>query len=785
MQQPTTSNRLRPFRPMTFGRYTLLMPLSMGGMGEIFLARIDGPQGFEKLCVIKKILPHLAEDKDFVQRFGNEARTLVKLTHGSIAQVLDMGQHQGEPYLALEYIDGKDLRKVGARFRERGMPLPLTFVLFVMGRVLDALAYAHRKRDDEDKEIGLVHRDMSPQNILISYEGEVKVIDFGLAKSTLNSSKTNPSIILGKFLYMSPEQAKHAKVDRRSDLYAVGLCLYELIAGKNPFEDVPPHALMAAVANPNIAHVQQVEPLCPSSIAQIIMKALAVDPAQRFQTAEELRGRLLACLLEIDAAAGPESCSRMMRDMFSAEYHAERKLLSQLKEAARSELQKLDPPDVETTRNAQVRSLSVARPNPRLEAPPENEQTPGPTDLRKYGLEPTTPRGKAGQPSALSFSPTPKLAGAATDHSEGDRETMPGVVIDRSPGGAVRIIGRDAEADTGPHQGLHATTPSPDMLSDMPTRPVNVAAAPRAFPMAARPAAPGKATEITAPSMEPVTSEATVVGTPSDLDLPSVMVNGMPAAQPSKPTSGRVPPVKPQVSSVLVPAATVRPPEVVAPLPKALEGKHRPDENLVTDRGTRTRRTSPWVVVVVLLAVFGLVGVVAWDTVMAKVREDENQQYSDSLLKSGTDDRQRKAVKGESSYGDGEVEVEPSAAVEVAPVKPEPQAPPAPPLAEPAPEPQPTVQVDDLPAKLPPPAPPPPARAARHPPAKPAVADVTALRALWGQKKLHIEEKTWNGLGQKIRGLEQRAMTVQVGSPQEAKLLKEIADLKARLEAAK
>ena len=147
------------------------MPLSIGGMGEIFLARIDGPQGFEKLCVIKKILPHLLEDKDFVSRFGNEARSLVKLTHGSIAQVLDMGQHNGEPYLALEYIDGKDLRKVGARFRERGMPLPMTFVLFVMGRVLDALAYAHRKRDDDDKEIGLVHRDMSPQNILISYEG--------------------------------------------------------------------------------------------------------------------------------------------------------------------------------------------------------------------------------------------------------------------------------------------------------------------------------------------------------------------------------------------------------------------------------------------------------------------------------------------------------------------------------------------------------------------------------------------------------------------------------------
>ena len=175
----------------------------------------------------------------------------MKLSHGSIAQVLDMGLHEGEPYMALEYVDGKDLRKVAARARDRQMPLPLTFVLYVMGRVLDALAYAHRKRDEDERSIGLVHRDISPQNILISYEGEVKVIDFGLAKSRL-SARRRPTRASssGKFLYMSPEQARHQPVDRRSDLYSVGLCLYELISGKNPFDDVPPGELMAAVASP-------------------------------------------------------------------------------------------------------------------------------------------------------------------------------------------------------------------------------------------------------------------------------------------------------------------------------------------------------------------------------------------------------------------------------------------------------------------------------------------------------------------------------------------------------
>ncbi len=800
MQQPTTSNRLRPFRPTPFGRYTLLMPLSMGGMGEIFLARIDGPQGFEKLCVIKKILPHLAEDKDFVTRFGNEARTLVKLTHGSIAQVLDMGQHQGEPYLALEYIDGKDLRKVGARFRERGMPLPLTFVLFVFARVLDALAYAHRKRDDDDKEIGLVHRDMSPQNILISYEGEVKVIDFGLAKSTLSNSKTNPSIILGKFLYMSPEQARHAKVDRRSDLYAVGICLYELIAGKNPFEDIPPHALMAAVATPNIPHVQQVEPLCPTNIASIIMKALAVDPAQRFQTAEELRGKLLGALLEIDPSAGPESCSRFMRDMFAAEYHSERKLLTQLKEAARSEILRAEPPadddPVTVTRNAQVRPIGSARQStPRLEPPPADEATPAPTDLRKYGMEPTVPRAKALEPAPLSFAPTPKIGGHASDRSnEGDRETMPGVVIGRGPEGQVRIIGRDSDPDTGPHEALYpepptATNnapaqPSPEMMADAPTRPVPVGRASSPGMTLPRPVTPmaapsGKATEITAPSMEPVTTEATVVGTPSDLDLPSVVVSGLPPpAQPAKSTgSTKMPPVK--TSSVLVPAASVRTPEVVAPLPKALEGKHRPDENLVTDRGTRTRRTSVALVLLPLFAFLGLAGFVFWDTLMEKMKTEEDEQYADSLLKSNSDDRKRRAMK----LDDAPPPPPDEPLVEPLPTKLEPPPPPK----DEAPAPAPEASANDELAKLPTsgaaPAPPPVAK--KPPPKTKAGNELRLVRNLLARKQNQLEQSAANAFEMRLQGLEQRSFSAAPNSLDERKLLRDIADLKAKIETAK
>ncbi|MBL8940723.1 MAG: protein kinase [Archangium sp.] len=434
MSQGAAKERLRPFKPQRFGRYTLLRPLSTGGMGEIFLARLEGAQGFEKLCVIKKILPHLAQDKDFVDRFVDEARILVKLSHGNIAQVLDMGLHDGAPYIALEFIDGKDLRRVVARAQERALQLPLSFILYVTTRLLDALAYAHRKRGDDGKELNLVHRDVSPQNILISYEGEVKVIDFGLAKSALSSTRTHPSIVLGKFLYMSPEQARHQTVDRRSDLYAVGLCLYELIAGKGPFDGVSPGELMATVANPKILPLSQAEPLCPPALSEVVMKALAADPAQRFQTAEELRGRLLTILLEIDPSAGPETATRFMTEAFATEYQGERKLLADLSEQARAlgdgphvpEEETLDPSNRSVTREvAAMPALTLDEvPQARVTAP-EVKASPE----VKTALEPALAVDKSPTPQALSFQPTRKAPAPSSKPPPEAVGTLPSIVV--------------------------------------------------------------------------------------------------------------------------------------------------------------------------------------------------------------------------------------------------------------------------------------------------------------------------------------------------------------------
>ncbi len=428
MSQGQTSQRLRPFKPLRFGRYTLLMPISTGGMGEIFLARLEGSHGFDKLCVIKKILPHLAQDQDFVSRFVDEAHILVKLSHGNIAQVLDMGVHEGEPYIALEFVDGKDLRRVLSRMRDRQLPLPLSFVLSVMTRVLDALAYAHRKRGDDDKELELVHRDVSPQNVLISYEGEVKVIDFGLAKSALSLSKTNPSIVMGKFMYMAPEQARHKTVDRRSDLYAVGLCLWELVTGQNPFEEVPSGELMGKVGNPAIPALNSIEPLCPQALSDAVGKALALDPANRFQTAEEFRGKLQSILQDIDPLSGAETTSRFMRDAFAAEYQAERRMLNTVKEQARA-LGEVESPD-ETVPEALAEETAQNAPSP-FDTHPTPLSMPA-IDVRLGFSDDETPAAsRLGlQPEALSFQPTRKAGGSSNKSNEvHEKETMPSIQL--------------------------------------------------------------------------------------------------------------------------------------------------------------------------------------------------------------------------------------------------------------------------------------------------------------------------------------------------------------------
>ena len=228
-----------PSLPQVFGRYLLVQRLSRGGMGEIFLAK-HGLAGFEKLAVIKKVLPHLAADEQFISRFVDEAQVAIKLQHVNVAQVFEVGRVGDEYFLALEYVDGRDLRRTLALLGHRKQRLPVDLALFIARELANGLAYAHRRTTTDGASLNLVHCDISPPNVLVSFEGETKVIDFGIAKSAMRGTATDPKMGFGKFGYMAPEQLiRGGVVDYRTDLYAAGVVLFELLTGTRLYEAGP------------------------------------------------------------------------------------------------------------------------------------------------------------------------------------------------------------------------------------------------------------------------------------------------------------------------------------------------------------------------------------------------------------------------------------------------------------------------------------------------------------------------------------------------------------------
>src|SRR3954465_367291 len=229
------STEAAPAGPVTFGRYTLLERLAVGGMAEVFRAKIASPHGFEKILVVKRILPHLAADPNFVSMFFDEAKLTAQLTHPKIVQVLDFGEVGGQFFTALEYIDGFDglgLLRVAAQKR---VHIPRALAVFIVSELLEALDYAHNARDMEGRPMQIVHRDISPSNVFLSRRGDVKLGDFGIAHAQERESKTQAGTLKGKYGYMSPEQVTGGGLDGRSDLFAVGIVLAEMAMGKRMY----------------------------------------------------------------------------------------------------------------------------------------------------------------------------------------------------------------------------------------------------------------------------------------------------------------------------------------------------------------------------------------------------------------------------------------------------------------------------------------------------------------------------------------------------------------------
>jgi serine/threonine protein kinase len=313
-----------------FGRYELLGRLAFGGMAEIFLARetAETTHTGGRYIVVKRVLPHVAEDTHFVEMFVDEARLAMQLSHAHICHIYGFGEEQGSYYLAMEWIDGMPLSKVIRRAREQDGGLPLVIALKIIAQVADALDYAHRACDQMGEPLGIVHRDVSPQNVMVSFDGPVKLLDFGIAKATSHSTRTEAGIVKGKFAYMSPQQCLGEPIDARADVFALGLCLYEVLHGTNPFrrqtefdtmraivyEDAPPIAdsLMSREVSLDIVHL----------VEHVVARAIAKKPEERFQSAGELQFALEQVIARMGEVVTSSRIGEQMHELFDAEIKA-------------------------------------------------------------------------------------------------------------------------------------------------------------------------------------------------------------------------------------------------------------------------------------------------------------------------------------------------------------------------------------------------------------------------------------------------------------------------------
>jgi serine/threonine-protein kinase len=275
--------------PEIVGGYEITQLLAAGGMAEIYLARKVGPGGFEKRVVLKRIAKKLLGDREIEAMFLDEARVQALLDHPHVVQIHDMGAEKGTYWIAMEFVAGATLRWVIDNANAVGRPVPLGHALRILSDVLNGLHYAHELMDHRGRPLNLIHRDISPVNVLVSRAGCAKLCDFGVAKSRLQSVMTRVGIVKGKFRYMAPEQVNAVPLDRRADVFAVGVVLWEMLAGRRLFDQTPEDAVVEAIRSGKYPSVCLFRPHCPRALERVLQRALQPDPEKRFATAYEFQ----------------------------------------------------------------------------------------------------------------------------------------------------------------------------------------------------------------------------------------------------------------------------------------------------------------------------------------------------------------------------------------------------------------------------------------------------------------------------------------------------------------
>jgi serine/threonine-protein kinase len=332
--------------PAQIGRYHVVGHLASGGMAEILLGKLIGPSGFERPVVIKRILSNLARQASFVRMFLDEAQVVSRIQHPNVVAVHELGQDGEELFLVMEYLEGESLLSIMRRAGSRNERLDVTLAAHIVAQACAGLHAAHEIKANDGTPLGLVHRDVSPSNIFVTYSGAVKLLDFGIAKFEARSTETEAGTLKGKYPYMSPEQCFGRKLDRRSDVFSLGIVLFETTTGRRLFERESSLLTMKAITEGPIPSPQSIDPDYPIQLAQVCNRALARDPEQRYQTAATMRRDLALAIRELAPAEVPEmALATLMERFFEDRIAQKRELLQRV--SAGSEIVHIPAPEVD------------------------------------------------------------------------------------------------------------------------------------------------------------------------------------------------------------------------------------------------------------------------------------------------------------------------------------------------------------------------------------------------------------------------------------------------------
>ncbi|MFH2007781.1 MAG: protein kinase, partial [bacterium] len=310
--------------PSRFGKYLLLELISTGGMAEVFRVKAFGVEGFQKTFALKRILPHISEDPEFITMFIDEAKIASRLHHGNICQIYEFGRVGDFYFQLMEYIAGFDLRALKEHLLAQQLTLPLGFLLHVLARACEGLDYAHRKTDSQGNPLNIIHRDVSPQNIMVSFEGTVKIIDFGIAKAKSRASQTQAGVIKGKFAYMAPELLRGEQIDGRADIFALGIVLHELLTGQGLFDRETDLDTLRAVMAADVPPPSSIDPTIPPEVDEVVLKALTSQPADRYQSTEDFQEALERCIMRIGEPYSSNKVRHFMAELFPIDLAVER-----------------------------------------------------------------------------------------------------------------------------------------------------------------------------------------------------------------------------------------------------------------------------------------------------------------------------------------------------------------------------------------------------------------------------------------------------------------------------